>query len=241
MSTKKWLAAGLAGAAFVAGGFVAGTLGETPSAEAVTDDLSAVSLAQEVTSDTTESGETGPAFGHRGHGDRGPRGGGLTGDVAEELGIDTEAFRESLADGATIAEALEAQGVSSDDATAAIKAEMEERLSEAVADGKLTQEEADEKLAEADERIAEMLESTPANREFARNHPAAARGIGEVADILGLETSEVADALRDGQSLAEIAEDNGVSRDELVSQLVEAATERINEMVDRVPGEDAEE
>ncbi len=235
MDTRKWFAAGLAGAAFVAGGFVAGTLTETPSAEAVTADLSGISLAQEVADDTAT--DPAPAFGRRGPG-HGHRGGGfgLGGDIAEELDIDTEAFRESLGDGATVAEALEAQGVSAEEATVAIKAEMEEHLAEAVADERLTQEEADDRLADADERIAAMLGSTPANKAFARNHPVAAHGIGEVADILGLEASEVADALRDGQSLAEIAEDNGVSRTDLVSQLVDAATERIEEFVDRVPG-----
>ncbi|WP_436793719.1 hypothetical protein [Actinospongicola halichondriae] len=72
--------------------------------------------------------------------------------VTDLLGMDAAELRELLADGQTLAEVGEANGVSVDDLAAALVSEMEERIAGAVEDGKLTQEEADEKLADATDR-----------------------------------------------------------------------------------------
>lgn len=77
--------------------------------------------------------------------------------VTDLLGIDAAELRELLADGQTLAEIGEANGVSVDELVAAIVSELEERLASAVEDGDLTQEEADEKLAEATERATALV------------------------------------------------------------------------------------
>lgn len=77
--------------------------------------------------------------------------------VTDLLGIDAAELRELLDDGQTLAEIGEANGVSVDELVAAIVSELEERLASAVEDGDLSQDEADEKLAEATERATAMV------------------------------------------------------------------------------------
>jgi polyhydroxyalkanoate synthesis regulator phasin len=81
---------------------------------------------------------------------------GLGGDptvAAESLGIDEDDLRAALRDGRTIAEIAEEQGVAVEDVVDDIVAAQRERVDEAVADGRLTQEAADEILAGAEARV----------------------------------------------------------------------------------------
>ncbi len=232
MRTRNLIIAGLAGLAFVAGGFWAGTLGSTDGAEALVADDAVGAL------DDAEVTPLGMLDRNRARGDRTP--GWDPGEVAEDLGLDTEAFREAIGDGATIAEAAAAQGVERDELTDAIVAATEAAIDEAVEDGRIDAERAERMKERAAERADEAVDRSPADRRFVRNHPVAAAGLANAADLIGIEASDLADALRDGQSVAEVAAENEVSRDELVSGLLEIAEERIERWIDRVPGENAE-
>lgn len=77
--------------------------------------------------------------------------------IAESLGIEESELRSQLADGKTIAEIAEEQGVEVQDVVGDIVAAQQERLDEAVADGDLTQEQADEILAGAEERATAFV------------------------------------------------------------------------------------
>lgn len=87
------------------------------------------------------------AFGHRI---------GLT-TVADALGMSAEDLRAALADGATIAEVAQEQGVDVQDVIDAMVTAHRERVDEKVADGTLTQEQADEILARAEERATAIV------------------------------------------------------------------------------------
>ena len=68
-------------------------------------------------------------------------------------------LHEALKDGQTIADLAEARGVALEDIADALVAAQTERLQQAVEDGRLTQEEADEKIAKMEANILEHLES----------------------------------------------------------------------------------
>lgn len=95
-------------------------------------------------------------------GSRGPgRAGGPALDtVAEALGTTTDAVREALRAGTSIADQAAAAGVDASEIVEGLVAEMSAKLATAVDEGRLTQEEADAKLAEAPEKITAMLEAT---------------------------------------------------------------------------------
>jgi hypothetical protein len=107
--------------------------------------------------------QTGSWFSMGGRGSRGRPGGVRPALLAETLGMTTEELREALADGqariATIAELAEAQGVALQDVVDASLAPMVERIQQAVEDGRITQEQADERIEQMEANLLEALES----------------------------------------------------------------------------------
>ena len=91
-----------------------------------------------------------PAFGRRGGHGLGP---GLE-TAAEVLGMDVAELQDLLRDGASLADIA---GDQVDDVVTAMVAEAQERLAQAVEAGRLTQDEADVRLAEAAQRITDHL------------------------------------------------------------------------------------
>lgn len=101
-----------------------------------------------------------PDGGHGGPGMRGGRGGPGLEAAAAAIGISEEELRTALRDGGTLAEVAEANGVDPQAVIDALVAELQTRLDEKVADGDLTQEEADDRLASGTERITERMTAT---------------------------------------------------------------------------------
>lgn len=91
--------------------------------------------------------------GHRRGLDRGAR----LETVANVVGVEVEALAEALRDGQTIAEVADANGSSAQEVIDALVAEMNSKVDQAVEDGKLTSEKADEIRANAPERIESMV------------------------------------------------------------------------------------
>ncbi|KAB7744130.1 hypothetical protein GA707_11825 [Nostocoides sp. F2B08] len=80
--------------------------------------------------------------------------------AAETLNLTEDELRSALRDGSSLAEIAEEQGVAVDDLVDALVAAAEDRLAQAVEDGRITQERADEIAATLPERVAEALERT---------------------------------------------------------------------------------
>jgi polyhydroxyalkanoate synthesis regulator phasin len=86
----------------------------------------------------------------------------VVGAAAEFLGMEVQDLAAQLREGTTLAEIAGAQ---TDGLIAALVADVEEKLDGAVAEGRITQEEADEKLAEATERITTFVNEGPQHEE----------------------------------------------------------------------------
>ena len=89
-------------------------------------------------------------------GEGGRRGGAALGRAATALGVTAEELRTALRDGQTIAQVAETQGVEVQAVIDAMVAGVKEHLDEKVASGDRTQVEADDRLAEAGERITDL-------------------------------------------------------------------------------------
>ncbi|MEZ5377131.1 MAG: hypothetical protein R2733_11540 [Acidimicrobiales bacterium] len=81
--------------------------------------------------------------------------------VFDELGLDPDALHDAIDGGSTLAEAAAAQGVGADELAAALTAAAEERLADAVADGKIDAEKAAEIQARIAERVQAHLDGPP--------------------------------------------------------------------------------
>jgi hypothetical protein len=102
------------------------------------------------------------------HGPRGHRfGRGVNLEIAATaLGISTDDLRTALQDGQSLAEVAQANGVDVQTVIDAFVADLKTHLDTRVASGAMTQAEADEKLAEATERITAMVNGDFPDRPF---------------------------------------------------------------------------
>lgn len=172
---KKALAGGVAALGIAGGSLIFGVVpaiaqDDSDGPDTVLDELVTEGVISQDQADTVEERfqewrETRTDRGGRGFGGRGL--GGIHGDaetrqeILDLLDIDDETLRERLMNGETMAD------IAGDDLDAVVDLlvdSAEERLAEAVENGRITQEEADEKAADLDTRIEEKLESSPSFR-----------------------------------------------------------------------------
>lgn len=216
---------GFAGAQDTDGESTDGATAETaPSDDAATD---------AATDDAAEASPDVDTMGHR-HGRFGRLGGG---EVLEGLGLTQEMLEAGRAADQSLAQIAEANGVSEAELTAALVEAGNERLADAVAADRITQERADEIAADLEAKVAEQINVLPSERPVRDGHHRFGRGLRaaglEVLEDLGLTQEDLQTGREAGQTLAETAEANGVSEADLVDALVAAATEKAESAVEK--------
>ncbi|NEK86743.1 hypothetical protein GCU60_13410 [Blastococcus saxobsidens] len=165
---------GLSGLAFAVPALAApGSDGGAPAAvERITEALSGLVTDASITQEQAD--EVATTLSEAGVGRGGHHGGGGVAleAAATALGMTEAGLRTALEpDGATLAQVAEDQGVPVDELVAALVQAQEERIAQAVEDGRLTQEEADERLADVEERVTERVNSeAPARGHGPRGH-----------------------------------------------------------------------
>ncbi|HYH24629.1 MAG TPA: hypothetical protein VD834_04710 [Blastococcus sp.] len=127
--------------------------------ERITEALSGLVTDGSITQEQAD--EVAATLSEAGVGRGGHHGGGMElSAAATALGMTEDELRTALeTDGTTLAQVAEDQGVAVDDLVAALVQAQEERLAQAVEDGRLTQEEADERLTDIEERVTERVNS----------------------------------------------------------------------------------
>lgn len=160
---RKTIAAATVAASVTVGGVAGALLGAPGLAGAAETASGAAGWVQDALSELVEDGtidqeqadavataldDARPEQGHHGFGWHL----GLS-SAAETLGVTEDELRAALRDGQTIAEVAADQGIEVQAVVDAIATALRERLDEAVTEGRLTQEEADERLAAAEELI----------------------------------------------------------------------------------------
>ncbi|MFP5577391.1 MAG: hypothetical protein ACLGIZ_04020 [Acidimicrobiia bacterium] len=164
---NKTIAAAAVAASLTAGGMAGLVLGTPPLAGAQTAAGEAVSWVDDalsglvsdgtITQDQAEAVETALEDARPHHGMHARRGHHL-GVVAEALGMTEDQLRTALEGGKTIAEVAADEGVDVQAVIDALAADARARLDQAVADGDLTREQADERLARIEERVTAMVD-----------------------------------------------------------------------------------
>lgn len=144
-----------------------------------------------------------------------PQDGGWFEQIAEQFGLTFGQIREALAGGKTIAELAEEEGVDLDEVAQAVKSELAERTQQAVEDGKLTQEQADEMLSELEQNLPKWLEGEGLpgpmmDRRGGRMGMDLEDCLPALAEKLGMPLEDLQAALDEGKSIPEIAEEQGV-------------------------------
>jgi hypothetical protein len=225
-------------AALVVGGVTAGSLlSPIGLASAQDDDADTDTTGSDSDGGSVATDDGGPDHDHdHRHGRRGPHFG-ARGEVLEEaLGLSAEEIRDGLAEGKTLAELAEEQGVSTEDLTAALVAAATEHIDQAVADGKLDADEAEERKAGLEERITDLVNRTPpeglGDGPGLRGRFGPPPGLEVAEEVLGLSREEIRDGLAEGKTLADLAEEQRVPVDELADALAADAIERLDQAVE---------
>ena len=157
----------------------------------------------------------------------------LIGVVIESLGLEKADIAEGIRNGSTLGEIAESNGITTEDLISTITSIMTEKLNEAVAEGKITADEVLTKASNIQER-AEQMVNKPLDQKPSKNHDYKGKGrhlIGVVIESLGLEKADIAEGIRNGSTLGEIAESNGITTEDLISTITSIMTEKLNEAV----------
>lgn len=174
------------------------------------------------------AGATEPATQARPGDGRGMPHGEMFGEVADRLGLSPMEVGARLRDGESLAEIADDQGVGQEELTATIEEAVGDRLDRGVEAGRLTATQRDAVAKILAARVDDLVEMPPAEARDGRRRPPPV--VGEVADLLGLSPRELGERLRGGESLAEMAEAEGVAETEVVALIEAAALARLAEI-----------
>lgn len=160
--------------------------------------------------------------------------------LLSEAGVTRDEVAEGKEAGLTWGDIIDTYGdISADEAKANALATLESKLAEAVANGRIEQEKADEILANAPSRIDQFLASMPGENRPHIPAKVAHFTLSTVAEVLGVEPAAIVEQLRAGQTIADIA---GDQTQDVIDALVTEAGAKIDEAVaaGRIDAERAE-
>jgi hypothetical protein len=176
----------------------------------------------------TELGTAQSTVMERGGGPRGGKGGAHLSVVATALGMDEAALRTELQAGKTIADVAKAKNIELSVVSNALLEAEKTKLAQSVTDGKLTQAEADAKLATAPTRITEMLNSTmPVGERGGHGGP----GLAVAAKALGIDEAALKTELQAGKTIADVAKAKSIELSVVSNALLEAEKTKLAQSV----------
>ena len=147
--------------------------------------------------------------------------------AADALGMEVDELHEALHNGQTIAEVAADKGV---DVNTVIDAMVNAIVEET---GRDADEVREHVTTIVNEGRPEGPGFGPGGPRFHRHF--AGPGLDAAAEALGVETEDLVAALRDGKTIADVAEEQGVDVDTVIDAMVDEARERITEFVNEGP------
>ncbi len=155
--------------------------------------------------------------------------------AADAIGVEPATLVSALRDGRTIADVAEAHGIDPADVVDAIVADERARLDRLVQDGVLSQQEADERAADLEQRVTDLVNGDlpmPDVRMPIVGHPGlwgfADGPLAAAADAIGIRPAELLSEVASGATVAEVAEDHGVAVSDVVDAIVGALQDRLD-------------
>lgn len=157
-------------------------------------------------------------------------------DVASLLGLDKSTLINDLKAGQSLAQIAQNKGISEQTLLDELKAKLKDRLDQAVANGKLSADQENQILSNADSKLKQLVEKTGGFTQgkkgkkfaFGVDRKIAAKNI---ASFLGIDENTLKSELKSGKSLAEVAQSKGISEQALISELQNQLKSRLDQAV----------
>ena len=143
--------------------------------------------------------------------------------VAELLGLTPEELSAEREAGKSLREVAAKQGLDEEELKEALADARAEKLEQAVADGKITQEQAD--------RMAEWAPMGPRDRRRGAMRQGVAVGRDTITELLDLTPEELSAEREAGKSLREIAAKQGLDEEDLKESLADTRAEKLAQTV----------
>ncbi|MFN0145123.1 MAG: hypothetical protein ACKVT1_01320, partial [Dehalococcoidia bacterium] len=155
--------------------------------------------------------------------------------IVQASGLDKAVFSEGLKAGQSINQVLTDNGKDPAAIQAQVLAELRTRLDQAVADGKLTEERADQAYAKAQEQLPAFMNSVP-DGSHGGGQDGQRRGGGKglmksAAETIGIEIQALVEQVKAGQTIAAVATAHNVAPQTVIDNAVAAANARIDQAV----------
>ncbi|WP_442603839.1 hypothetical protein [Paenibacillus sp. KN14-4R] len=155
-------------------------------------------------------------------------------DAAQALGMQQDAVREQLQAGKSLSDIAIEKGISAEKLKSSILDKQSSRIDASVKSGSLSADKAKEFKSKMSARIDKMIQ----HKGMWHNHHHAARlfpSTEKLSKKLGITQDDIRQKMKNGQSLAEIAQERGMNKTQLIQFIQEDLTPEIEKMIDRKP------
>jgi uncharacterized protein YidB (DUF937 family) len=134
----------------------------------------------------------------------------------------------AIKSGKTVAQLAQEKGISLDKIVADVTNKRSQQLQKAVQDGKLTQAQADKALSSLKDNITQFF-NTGKRPNAGKVKDQLQKDAAALAQQLGMTQDELKQAIQSGKTIAQIAQEKGVSLDSLVNTLSAARSDKIQQ------------
>jgi uncharacterized protein (DUF433 family) len=151
---------------------------------------------------------------------------------ANAIGIERKDLVTELRKGTTVAQVAQAHGVEPSAVEDALNAAIAKRVDTAVANGRFDETRAQRIKEKAAERVTKFVEDTPKRAAHARVG-LRAQSLRVAATTIGVDVKDLVAQLRDGKTVAQVAQAHDVDPQKVVDAIVAAGTERLQQRAER--------
>jgi ribosomal protein S20 len=144
--------------------------------------------------------------------------------AAKALNLSVDDLRSKLEGNKTIAQVAQEQGVDVQTVIDAMVADATAHIDQAVQDGKLTADQANERKSNLQDRITKLVNEGKPKGDHGPKLDAAAKA-------LNVSVDDLRSKLKDGKTLAQVAKDQGVDVQKVIDAMVADATAHIDQAV----------
>lgn len=149
------------------------------------------------------------------------------------LQIDQATLKQELKAGKSLADIAAEKGVAEQQVIDTLVQQATQRIDQAVQNGKLTQDKADQMKAKLADRVKAMVEKKGGPAFSKHEHGEKGGQLKEVATVLGITPQDLMTQLKQGKSIAQIAQDKGMTEDQVVNALLDKEKARITKFVEK--------